>query len=681
MNDAVRKLPVRRARRRSMADRVRLLRHQGFVGRVAQRRLFASALRGDPDAPRVLFVHGPGGIGKSALLRRLADDAEDLGHTVAWVSGEYVLASTTAFTEEAAPVETADRPVLVVDGFEHCQVLETWLREHFLPTVPEDTVVVVAGRRKPEPNWTLDPGWRQLVRAISLEPLTPDEVADLLDERGVPGSLHSAVNGFAGGHPLALCLAAETATSLDDATWAPSPDVIETLLARLIDRVPSPAHEYGLRVCAHVRHVTVDLLRTGLGEDDAVAVFDWLGGLPYVEPGPHGLAAHELVRDVLDSSFKWRDPAAYSALHARMWQHLGERAQNASGDAVPVASSEITYLFRYTDYVREDIVDVEPEALFEREYAPAEREDLLRLAREDQGDEYAARVAYWLDRRPEAFQVYCRAADMVPVSFFAWLRLRPGSDDLTADPALAPVKEYLDRTGGVNTGEHVGVARFLVPAPSTTRYTTAANAHSSRISTEQLRYRDGLVASFLVLPDAEGFAPKLEWFDYRLYDSIPALGDGNWGVFVHDWREIPLPAHLERIMPRIGGAVPGAEAARAFPSPVAMTQEQHFEAVKQLLRDWHDEEVFAANPLVRVHRDAAALREAVLKAVEELAGDPRRVNHHRALRATYLERATTQEAAAARLGMPFGTYRRHLRSGTREVCAILWAAREGRGSP
>ncbi|GAA1954665.1 AAA family ATPase [Amycolatopsis minnesotensis] len=679
MNDAVRKLPERLPPRRSMADRVRLFRHQGFVGRIAQRRVFASALRGEHDAPRVLFVHGPGGIGKSALLRRLADDAEDLGHTVVWVNGEYVLASTTAFAEAAAPVRAADRPVLVVDGFEHCEVLETWLREYFLPTVPENTVVVVAGRHRPEPNWTLDPGWRRLVSAISLEPLNVDEVADLLDERGVPGSLHAAVNDFAGGHPLALCLAAETAadaSSPDDATWAPSPDVIETLLARLIERVPSPSHEYGLRVCGHVRHVTVDLLRTGLDEEDALVVFDWLGGLPYVEPGPHGLITHELVRDVLDSSFRWRDPAAYAELHARMWHHLGERAQNASGDAIPVASSEINFLYRYSDYVRDNIVE-RTEALFEREYTPAVREDVLRLAREDQDDEFAALVAHWLDHQPEAFYVYCRAVDLVPVSFFAWLRLHPDTDDLTADPALVPVKEHLDRVGVVNPGEYVGVARFMVPTPSTTRATVGANSHSTQMSVETLQQGEGLIASYLVLPDAEAFIPKIGWFDYRLLSPIPDFGDGSWGVFVHDWREIPLSAHLDRIMPQIGSAASRAESAQESRSGVLMTQEQHFEAVKQVLCDWHDADAVGANRLVRAYGGEGALRDAVVKAVEALAEDPRRVNQHRAVRATYLDRATTQEAAAARLGMPFGTYRRHLRSGVREVSATLLAVREG----
>ncbi|GAA1958511.1 ATP-binding protein [Amycolatopsis minnesotensis] len=671
----VRRLPVGAPWRRSMADQVRDFRSEGFVGRGEQRRVFAAAMRGDRDCARVLLVHGPGGIGKSALLRRLADDAEESGRTVVRVDGEYVLASAATFAEQAAAVRAMDRPVLLVDGFEHCQALETWLREDFLMTVPEDAVVVVAGRRRPQPQWTLDPGWRHLVRSIALEPLTAEDAVALLEERGVSSALRSRVNEFAGGHPLALCLAAEAAgagTPGDDTEWEPGPDVIETLLARLIDRVPSAAHVYGLRVCGHARHVTVDLLRTGLAEQDALVVFDWLSGLPYLEPGPHGLVAHELVRDVLDSSFQWRDPAAYAELHLSLWRHLCARAQAATGKAAAVAVSELLYLNRYASSSHAEMYDTHLETLFEREYAPGMREKVLRLAHEDQGDEHVRLVARWLDRQPGAFSVYCRAGDLEPVAFFAWLRLHPDTDDLTGDPALAPVAEYLERATAMRAGEYAGVARFLVPMPAADRYVTGANLHATRISTESIQQHNGLAVSFMVLPDAESFGAMVGAFDFHLLRPVPELGDGGWGMFVHDWREVPLAEHLERVVPAIGSAKPPAT---SRDTALPMSREVFDTAVKQLLRDWHDDDVAAASPLVRVYGDVDALRDAVFAAAEALGEEPRRLGQQRAVRATYLDRTTTQEAAATRLGIPFGTYRRHLRAGLNHLCDALWNSR------
>jgi|1185.fasta_scaffold1612173_1 hypothetical protein len=49
-----------------LAGRLRAARQRGFVGRKEELAAFDEALGGDGG---VLFVHGPGGIGKSALLR------------------------------------------------------------------------------------------------------------------------------------------------------------------------------------------------------------------------------------------------------------------------------------------------------------------------------------------------------------------------------------------------------------------------------------------------------------------------------------------------------------------------------------------------------------------------------------------------------------------------------------
>src|SRR3712207_8931679 len=51
-----------------LADRVAAVRHQRFVGRTAELDLFRTVLLADQSPFAVLHIHGPGGVGKTALL-------------------------------------------------------------------------------------------------------------------------------------------------------------------------------------------------------------------------------------------------------------------------------------------------------------------------------------------------------------------------------------------------------------------------------------------------------------------------------------------------------------------------------------------------------------------------------------------------------------------------------------
>src|SRR5690606_3033201 len=60
---------------RAMAARLAEERQRAFVGREIELEHFAQAL--ESAAFAVLFVHGPGGVGKSTLLARFEDEARE----------------------------------------------------------------------------------------------------------------------------------------------------------------------------------------------------------------------------------------------------------------------------------------------------------------------------------------------------------------------------------------------------------------------------------------------------------------------------------------------------------------------------------------------------------------------------------------------------------------------------
>ncbi|HEU4491680.1 MAG TPA: hypothetical protein VFR74_12490 [Jiangellales bacterium] len=72
-------------------------------------------------------------------------------------------------------------------------------------------------------------------------------------------------------------------------------------------------------------------------------------------------------------------------------------------------------------------------------------------------------------------------------------------------------------------------------------------------------------------------------------------------------------------------------------------------------------------------RAGGEVLEALLReAAATLADHPRDDKLLRAVDRTYLHPAATQESAAAVLGLPFSTYRRHLAQGVDRIVAWLW---------
>jgi DNA-binding SARP family transcriptional activator len=260
---------------RLLAGRLWAARQHSFVGRGAERALFASALRGAGQGFAALYLYGPAGIGKSTLLRQLADDATAAQRRVVPVCGRVIGASVAAFTEAASPALSDPRAVLMIDAFERCGELEGWLRDRFLPLLPDGVIVALAGQQPPEPAWRFDPSWSGALLVHGLGDLSRPEADQLLKSRGIPDGVREPVLAFAGGHPLALSRAADVARRCCDSAASserPGDEVLQTLLTELIETVPSPDHRMAPHVCAHADTTGEQLLRADVADNDTAHV-------------------------------------------------------------------------------------------------------------------------------------------------------------------------------------------------------------------------------------------------------------------------------------------------------------------------------------------------------------------------------------------------------------------------
>ena len=338
----------------SLARQLQAARRRAFVGREPEIAAFRSALDEAERAFTLLFVTGPGGVGKTTLLRRFADEAAEAGRTVVELdAGRDAEDTPAAFEAAASPILAADaRTVLLVDGFEKYQTLEPWLREDFLPRLPLGSVVVFAGRRRPARAWRSDPAWQEILEVVELGELSERDARKLLEAREVPAGRRKSVLAFAGGNPLALSLAADSArrdeSRVDDAGWLPPQEVIGALADQLVGDAPSAEHRQALDVCALLPATNEELLRAALPDADTAALFAWVRELPFIESGPHGVHPHDVVREILDADLKWRDPERHQMMRARVLSHLADAPVPAAPDSAspPVSREEFNTAVR-----------------------------------------------------------------------------------------------------------------------------------------------------------------------------------------------------------------------------------------------------------------------------------------------------------------------------------------------
>ncbi len=195
-------------------------RRRSFVGRAGELELFRSAVEEGEPPFSVLYIRAPGGVGKTTLLRRFEQVAAEAGIASARVDGRDVQSTPEGFLTALGAslhldVHAGDvlgglgPAVVLIDTYEALLSLDSWLRDEFLPQLPAHVLVVAAGRPPLPTAWRADPGWRDLLRIVSLPNLTSDEATSYLTVAGVPSELHTQITAFTRGHPLALAVAVD----------------------------------------------------------------------------------------------------------------------------------------------------------------------------------------------------------------------------------------------------------------------------------------------------------------------------------------------------------------------------------------------------------------------------------------------------------------------------------------
>jgi hypothetical protein len=635
-----------------------------FVGRERELEFFDRLWVDEPPAS-VVLVHGPGGIGKSTLMRAVARRAEGKGWTPVFVEGRDMPPVADALAKALAPALEAERPLVIFDTWERMTALGGYLRRELLPSLPAQAVVVIAGRRPPEPAW-FEGGWETLSAEIELTALSEDESLELLSAYGAGDETRTdAIVAWTGGSPLALTLAA---AAMRDPDWTPQlgierPETVKALIRQLAEAEMTGGNVGALGVAAIARVTTVDLLREVLPRTDSQEAYRWLSERTFAEPLGEGVTLHELVRKALRADLRLRHPEWERELRRRVADYFWSRA--SAGDLL--LSIDLAHLceqpairwgYSWEGSIHHRIDDVRPgdletvSGMLDGRLDPEWFEFTKRFFNES-----ADRVAIARDRNDEmaGFQVSVTPTNAPPFAakdplLGPWLQ---HARKMTPDGNAVLWHDSIDFTGKpeLRVQAMLGMAGVLRSGLDNPRY--AYMPISSKMK------------------DARGFAEALG------ARHMPELDVAIEGQVLQCWLLDYGPRGLlgmqrDLVYDEIGLKPPAYHQITG--------DEEYAAAVRDALRDFRVPHSLAASPLAQganQEERAESVRALIRRAAEESFGDtPNERLLHDILIRGYIDPAPSHEQAADELNVSRSTYFRRLKAAAERVAEHLAAAHE-----
>lgn len=492
----------------------------------------------DEHGPRVCFVYGIAGMGKSWLLARFGEDAASAGVAVRTVDCRDVEPTEQGFLDalgtarlgQGDPGQSASSAVLLIDTYEQFRLSDPWLRHELLPRLGPSVRLVVAGREPPMLEWAVERGAIGGVEVLPLGPLDDASVATIIAGAGLAdGVVADTVAGISRGHPLSLRLALEARLAGSAMSEAEAvPHVVEVLAGAFRDGLDTETRT-ALDAAAVPRRITLGVLDAMLGEAGEAA-FDRLSLLPFVEATNEGLMLHDAVQAAVVERLRAVDPDRFRAYRTAAWHHLQSASRGLGRRELARSTADLLFLID-NPVVREAMFPTTAHLHSVEPHRPDDVPKLRDIFRRHDGPAGAQVLDRWLARVPEVVRsVRDRTGQLVGVSILAQWRDIPASFE-DSDPVVAGWAHYMAHHPMVD-GQTTLVLRRVLAGEAGEGPSAAQAAAWLDVKREYLRLRPQLGRVFTVLADPTPFVEAFGALCIRPCEQPVALGDRTFHLSV-----------------------------------------------------------------------------------------------------------------------------------------------------
>ncbi|MDM4761715.1 ATP-binding protein [Galbitalea sp. SE-J8] len=411
----------------SLRDAAEAADTERFVGRAAELALVRDLLD-DATPSRVLFVHGPGGIGKSSLIRMAGRVAAAAGFVPVRIDARTLSADVTAAVDDVVR-RGVDRACVLVDELDQLGSGAEALRDRLLDALPGTARLVVAGRRGPGRSWRED-GLDAIVVDLRLRPLADDDAGALLDGRGVaPGRIPDILD-WAQGSPLALTVAASAPGGPLESGGAEGLE--QRLTAWLAGQPKLDVPADILEVAALARSVDARLLAAALPGRSTRDGLERLAALPVVERIGDAVALHAVLAAAIRARLRTTEPARAAGIVRRIAAHLATRARLGDMSALLRLSRLLE-----SPQLREAIANEASDDLYADHAHEGELGEFGRAHGFDRGADWPELLA-WVGRWPERTLLMRSAPGrLVMFSVFVTVGMLPPTGAIASSLATA----------------------------------------------------------------------------------------------------------------------------------------------------------------------------------------------------------------------------------------------------